>query len=174
VLHGYDSVWLPGTLLDAAHLSSLRDALHAAATQWEVALHINKGLAGAPQKAIDAARNTAMNPAVLDAFALAILGAEEPPAYPGVAGHEPDAAAARDDARSIQRAMSELRKVVPTYASYVSESNFFEQQWQHAFWGDNYRRLSDAKLIYDRDGLFFVHHGVGSESWSADGFARIT
>jgi hypothetical protein len=28
-------------------------------------------------------------------------------------------------------------------------------------------------LKYDADGLFFVHHGVGSEDWSADGFTRI-
>ena len=36
-----------------------------------------------------------MNPAVTDAFALAIIGAGAPPAYPGVPGHEPDAAPAR-------------------------------------------------------------------------------
>ena len=27
---------------------------------------------------------------------------------------------------------------------------------------------------WDPDGLFFVHHGVGSEEWSADGFTRST
>ena len=42
-----------------------------------------------------AARDTATNPAVLDAFALAISAAEGPPAYPGIAGHEPDVATAR-------------------------------------------------------------------------------
>ena len=26
---------------------------------------------------------------------------------------------------------------------------------------------------YDPDGLFFVHHGVGSERWSADGFTPV-
>jgi hypothetical protein len=26
---------------------------------------------------------------------------------------------------------------------------------------------------YDPTGLFFVHHGVGSEDWSADGFTRL-
>jgi hypothetical protein len=30
-----------------------------------------------------------------------------------------------------------------------------------------------VKDRYDPDGLFFVHHGVGSEDWSADGFTRL-
>ena len=61
-------------------------------------LHFNKGLAGATADAIAAAKDTPMNPAVADAFALAISGALEPPAYPGVPGHEPDVAAARSEA----------------------------------------------------------------------------
>jgi hypothetical protein len=35
-----------------------------------VSLHVNKGIAGGPAEAIAAARDTAINPAVLDAFAL--------------------------------------------------------------------------------------------------------
>ena len=35
-------------------------------------------------------------------------------------------------------------------------------------------RLQGIKRKYDPDGLFFVHHGVGSEEWSADGFTRLT
>ena len=35
-----------------------------------------------------------------------------------------------------------------------------------------YARL-EVKNRYDPDGLFFVHHGVGSERWSADGFTRL-
>jgi hypothetical protein len=30
-----------------------------------------------------------------------------------------------------------------------------------------------VKQKYDPAGLFFVHHGVGSEHWSADGFERV-
>jgi len=30
-----------------------------------------------------------------------------------------------------------------------------------------------VKDKYDPDGLFFLHHGVGSEGWSADGFTRV-
>ena len=54
-----------------------------------------RGLAGAPAEAIAAAKDTAMNPAVVDAFALVISGALGQPAYPGVPGHEPDTAVAR-------------------------------------------------------------------------------
>ena len=164
---------LPAALLSEARLPGLADALYAAANQWQVSLHVNKGLAGAPPAAIDAARDTATNPAVLDAFALAIIGAAEPPAYPGVAAHEPDVARGRADAAATQRAMAELRKLVPEAASYVSESNFFEHEWQRAFWGRNYPQLLRVKTKYDPEGLFFVHHGVGSEAWSDDGFTRL-
>ncbi|HJZ68683.1 MAG TPA: BBE domain-containing protein, partial [Blastocatellia bacterium] len=58
--------------------------------------------------------------------------------------------------------------------SYVSESNYFNRSWQEAHWGPNYPKLRAIKKKYDPDGLFFVHHGVGSEEWSADGFTRLT
>jgi len=57
--------------------------------------------------------------------------------------------------------------------SYVSESNYFEKKWQRAFWGDNYTRLLRIKKKYGPTGLFFVHHGVGSEGWSPDGMTRL-
>jgi len=34
-------------------------------------------------------------------------------------------------------------------------------------------RLLAVKDRYDPDGLFLVHHGVGSERWSPDGFTRL-
>ena len=113
--------------------------MFAATRHWGVSLHVNKGLAGAPAEAIAAARDTATNPAVLDAFALAIIGAEGPPAYPGVAGHEPDAALARQQAQAIGARVDELRKVVPNAGSYVSESNFFEPDWQQLVLGRELR-----------------------------------
>jgi len=171
-LHGYSSTWLPAALLQPARRAALADALFAASRHWRVSLHLNKGLAGAPTDALAAARDTATNPAVLDAFALAILGSEEQPAYPGVAGHEPDVAAAHRHAQAIARAATELRRLVPSPGSYVSESDYFEADWQSAFWGANYARLLAVKDRYDPDGLFFVHHGVGSERWSEDRFTR--
>jgi FAD/FMN-containing dehydrogenase len=172
VLHAYQSTWLPASFLRSDRQKELADALFRAAQQWRVALHFNKGLAGAPATAIEAARDTATNPAVLDAFALAISGAGGPPAYPGVPGHEPDLAVARRQAVAVEGAMKELRDLLPKAGSYVSESNFFERDWQEAFWGSNYKRLLAVKGAYDPEGLFFVRHGVGSESWSQDGFTR--
>jgi FAD/FMN-containing dehydrogenase len=70
--------------------------------------------------------------------------------------------------------MSELRAVAPNGGAYVSESNYFEKNFQQAYWGsNNYPRLLEIKKKYDPSGLFIVHNGVGSEEWSADGFTKL-
>ena len=171
-IHRFASAWLPQSLLHPRRQNDLVDALFAIARDGGLSLHFNKGLAGAGSRAIEAARNTAMNPQVLDAFALAITGNSGAPAFPGIAGHEPDLVAARKDAVACERAIQELYKIVPDAGSYVSESDYFLKDWQRAFWGSNYPRLLAVKKRYDPDGLFIVHHGVGSEEWSADGFTR--
>ena len=125
-----------------------------------------------PAETVAAARDTATNPAVIDAFALAIIAGEGPPAFPGLPGHEPDLAEARQNAARIAQAMAELRKAAPGAGSYVAESGYFEEKWQSSYWGDNYPRLLSIKNKYDPAGLFFVRHGVGTEGWSDDGFVR--
>lgn len=172
-LYGYASLWLPRSLLDQGQRPRLVDAVFEASKAWPVSLHFNKGLAGAPQEAVAAARDTATNPAVLDAFALAILGSNGPAAYTGLPGAAPDMGAANHDAAAIGKSIAVLRGIVPKGGSYVSESDFFEKDWQHSFWGEHYARLLAVKMKYDPTGLFFVHHGVGSEYWSADGFTRV-
>ena len=173
VIHRYRSAWLPASLLEADQQTRLVDALFAGSRHWGVSLHFNKGLAGAPAEAIAAAKDTATNPAVLDAFALAIIASLGPPAFPGIRGHEPDFAAAREHSRRVEKSMDELLRVVSGAGSYVSETDFFERSWQQSFWGSNYARLAAAKKKYDPNGLFFVHHGVGSEEWSGDGFSKL-
>lgn len=170
---GFETLWLPAALLQGDQQERLADALYAASRHWGFQIHCNKGLAGAPEDAIAASRDTATNPAVLSAFALALIGSFGPPAYPGIPGYAPDIADARAEAAIVGKAMGELRKVAPEPASYVSESNFFEKGWQHSYWGANYPRLQAVKAKYDPNGLFFVHNGVGSEEWSADGFTRL-
>jgi FAD/FMN-containing dehydrogenase len=172
--HGYESVWLPASLLEKEMQEQLADTLFSSSKIWRVSLHFNKGLAGAPVDAVEAARDTAVNPAVLDAFALAIIAGGSTGVYPGIAGYEPDLTVARNDASKIRESMAELRKLVPDPGSYLSESNFFERTWHRSFWGSNYPKLRAIKEKYDPAGLFIVHHGVGSEEWSSDGFTRST
>lgn len=172
-LHGYELLWLPAALLQKDRQAQLTDALFAASRYKQVYLHINKGLAGAPPEAIAATRDTATNPAVAEAFTLVIIADGEAPGYPGQPGAKLDLEASRKDARMIDLAAAELYKIVPNAGSYVSESNYFNPRWQDAYWGPNYSKLKAVKAKYDPDGLFFVHHGVGSEEWSADGFTRL-
>jgi hypothetical protein len=173
VLYGYESLWLPSRLLQKDQRNRLARALFAASRLQTVELHFNKGLAGAPAEAVAAAKNTATNPSVLDAFALAIIADGGPPAFAGLPHSSLDVAGGREKAKAIARAMSELRSLAPDAGAYVSESNYFDPVWQKSFWGANYPRLRAAKAKYDPQGLFCVHHGVGSDEWSADGFTRV-
>jgi len=170
---GYESLWLPASLLESDSQQRLADALFSSSRYSSVGLHFNKGLAGAPQEAIAAAKDTAMNPAVLKAFALAIVADRQGPAYPGIPGHEPSVAEGRTAAGRIDKCIDQLRAVTGQTGAYVSESNYFEKGWQQAYWGSNYPRLAVIKKKYDPDGLFFVHNGVGSEQWSPDGFTKL-
>jgi FAD/FMN-containing dehydrogenase len=170
---GYESLWLPASLLESDAQQRLADALFASSRQAGVSLHFNKGLAGAPPDAIARASDTATNPAVLTAFALAITAYGQGPAYPGIPGHEPELVAGRKAATQIDRCMNQLRAVTGETGSYVSESNYFEKGWQQSYWGTNHPRLAQTKQKYDPDGLFVVHNGVGSEGWSPDGFAKL-
>lgn len=174
-LHGYDSLWLPAALLAAGRQEVLVDAVFAASRHQMVRFHFSKGLAGAAPAVRAAALQTATNPAVVDAFALAIIAeGERPPAYPGIDRPAIDLAAARKNAQAIRQAAAVLRRLAPQSGSYVSESDYFNAGWRQEYWGTNYARLRAAKARYDPDGLFIVHHGAGSEDWSADGFTRLT
>jgi FAD/FMN-containing dehydrogenase len=164
----YTSVWMPAGLLQSRNQTRLVDAWFAASRHWSVAFHLNKGLAGAPEAALEAARDTATNPDAIGAFALAIIASDAKTLYGGGA---PDIGAhARAD--RVQAAMAALRVAAPGAGAYVNECDYFQSDWQQAFWGPHYPRLARIKRRYDPDDLFTVHHGVGSEAWSADGFTR--
>jgi FAD/FMN-containing dehydrogenase len=174
-LYGYDSLWLPASLLEKSRQKQLTAALFAASRHEMVRFHIAKGMAGAPPDVLADVSHTATNPALLDAFTLAIVAdGDETPAYPGLIRPPVDMAKARERARGIGMAAAELRKIAPHSGSYFNEGNFFNASWREEFWGKNYSKLRAIKTKYDPDGLFFVHHGVGSEDWSADGFTRLS
>lgn len=171
-LHAYHSTWVPAELLKKENQQKLSDAIFKTTRHWGVSLHFNKGLAGAPDEEVNAAKNTATNPAVLTAFALAIIAGSGEPAFTGMPDINDDLSDAKQRAERMDSAIEELHRIIPDPGSYVSESNYFEKNWQQSFWGANYSKLSAIKRKYDPKGLFFVHHGVGSEEWSDDGFIK--
>ena len=169
--YAYTSAWMPASLLKARNQPRLVDAWFAASRHFGVEVAFNKGLAGSPAAAIEAARDTAMNPDVVDAFALAMIGFYGPPAFPGFPA--PDLVVAGAYRSRVQAAMAALRIAAPETGAYVNECDYFQADWQKAFWGPNYPRLLQIKRRYDPDGIFFGHHDVGSEDWSEDGFTRL-
>jgi FAD/FMN-containing dehydrogenase len=163
-LSTYQSAWLSQQLLDPGRQPVLADALVRASQFWQVTLHCNKGLAGGAADAVAWTADTAMNPAVLDAFALVIAAANQQSVYPGIPGHEPDAAQGRQQAQAVTAAMAPIEALREQPASYLNETDYFQADWQTAFWGDHYARLLQVKNRYDPGGLFVVHHGVGTET----------
>ncbi len=168
--HGYQSAWLPAALLEGEELDRLAEAWFAASRHWSVSLHFNKGLAGAAPEVVEAARQASINPQVADAFALAIIAMAGGSLYPELAS--PNLAVAHEHAEKIDAAMQALCRAAPDAGCYISECDYFLADWRKAQWGDNWQRLEAIKRRYDPDGLFIIHHGVGSEDWSEDGFQR--
>ena len=165
--HAFTSAWLPASLLQPPNQARFVDAWFAASRLWGVQFQLSKGLAGASAAVLDAARGTPMNPDVLDAFALAIIADLGPSLYTGA---QPFVSFAQARAARVQAAMKALRAAAPDTGAYVNECDYFQPDWQRAFWGPHYALLLRIKRRYDPTGLFTVHHGVGSEDWSADGF----
>jgi FAD/FMN-containing dehydrogenase len=170
-LFGYDSLWLPKSLLEKEAQPRLANALFEASRHMETRLDFNKGLSGGTPDAIARSRDTATNPKVLDAFALCLIATGGASRFPGLPPTR-DQKEAEDGAHGVDHATAIMRAIAPDAGSYVSESNFFDTSWRQHYWGANYPRLARVKAKYDPDGLFTVHHGVGSEAWSDDGFTR--
>ncbi|KAG7135331.1 FAD-linked oxidoreductase ZEB1 like protein [Verticillium longisporum] len=47
------------------------------------------------------------------------------------------------------------KKAAPDGLAYVNENYAFMNNWQDAFWGDNYSRLKEIKKLWDPQGVFF-------------------
>jgi hypothetical protein len=160
--YAYQSRWIPLDLFEGAQANRLAALLFEASRHWSVALHFNKGQAGAAADAIRRGRQTAMNPAVFRAAALVIIAASGD-GVPGLPGHEPDRAKAEAARARVNAAMQVIRDATPGAGSYVNETDYFVPDWQHELWGENYDKLLAVKRRVDPDNLFTCHHCVGSE-----------
>lgn len=163
ILNAYQSAWMPQALLKPERRAALVDALIAGSAKWSMTFHFNKGLAGGAPDALARTAETATNPEVLDAFALLICAADADPAWPDIPGHEPKLAEGRDQAARVAAAMVPIRALVPDAGAYMSEADYFQKDWQRAYWGPNYARLLKIKRRYDPTNLLRGHHTVGSE-----------
>ena len=121
-----------------------------------------------------AAPETATNPAVLDAFALAIIATGESgrrfrelPAtsrtWPPLVEVPPRSTGQWTNSQVVRRArLLCLRKQLLRAELAATHSG-----------ARTMRSFAATKEKYDPHGLFCVHHGVGSEEWSDDGFTRV-
>merc|ERR1712194_144000 len=66
-----------------------------------------------------------------------------------------------------------MRQLWPDTGAYLNEGDYFEGDWQQQFYGKSYGKLKEVKNVVDPHGLFYCHHCVGSEEWSADGNCRV-
>jgi hypothetical protein len=73
--------------------------------------------------------------------------------------------------RMTDEFMPMIESVTPGSGSYMNEADFNQPRWQSEFYGPNYQKLRDIKRKWDKDSLFYVLKGVGSEDWTvaADG-----
>lgn len=159
----YQSRWLPISLFakEAAH--EFAKTLFDASREREFSLHLNKGLSGAANEARQRAKKTSLNPTVLEAAALVIMGASEQAVFPRVPHHEPNLKEGAEKVRQVDAAMKKFMQAAPHSGTYSNEADYFQQNWQQDFWGEHYPKLLEIKKKYDPEGVFTCHHAVGSE-----------
>lgn len=153
--YAYQSRWIPLNLFEPTRSQAFAKTLFEASRQWPMALQFNKGLAGASSDALERSKETSMNPAVYQAAALLIVAANTD-AFP------------KKNEGGIQKAqvsaaMKIIREVTPDSGTYLNEADYFEENWQKEFWGENYKKLLGIKKKYDPKTTFTCHHCVGSE-----------
>lgn len=52
-------------------------------------------------------------------------------------------------------------RISDSSAAIVSESDYFERDWERSYWGASHARLAEVEQVYNPGGLFAVRNGVG-------------
>lgn len=165
-IYSWLSRMLPQTLFEDANAKSLAHALFTASRLAHIDLHFYKGLAGSTPAVLNQTKETSLSPGYSQTEGLALIAQYSPEGT----GYDPqDLTAAKKAADRMGQAIHILRAIAPQSGAYLNEADYFEPNWQTAFWGSNYTKLLEIKKRYDPKGLFYCHHCVGSESWTADG-----
>ncbi|KAH7316747.1 hypothetical protein B0I35DRAFT_503838 [Stachybotrys elegans] len=66
-----------------------------------------------------------------------------------------------------------FEELAPGAGSYLNEADLYQPNWQHAFYGSNYKKLLRIKKKYDPDNILFARMGVGSEEWEIQPDGRL-
>lgn len=69
--------------------------------------------------------------------------------------------------------LPQLERLTPGGGVYLNEADFRQRDFQQAFYGGHYERLSAIKDKYDPDHMFYALTGVGSEYWAVAGDGRL-
>ncbi len=158
----YQSWWLPQKLFTQKQGIRLANIFYKVSRLDKFSFHLQKGLSGASKEAIARTRDTAIHPAAFDAVGLIIMSAGSNNTYPGVSGYAPNNKMAHLAVNKINKAMRFFINAAPQAGSYANEADYFQKNWQQAFWGANYPRLLAIKHRYDPNNIFNCHHCVGS------------
>ena len=102
-VYGFESLWLPAALLARRLAGSSRQRIVRRLPPLGSRTAFQQGPRRRSRGSHRRRPDTATNPAVLDAFALAIIASGQGHAYPGLPGHEPDLPAARKEGESPLR-----------------------------------------------------------------------
>ncbi|KAL1961987.1 hypothetical protein VTN77DRAFT_722 [Rasamsonia byssochlamydoides] len=66
-----------------------------------------------------------------------------------------------------------LEALTPGGGAYLNEADPFQPNWQAAFYGDKYEKLTAIKNKYDPDHIFYGRTAVGSEYWTPQADGRL-
>lgn len=161
----YDGRGVPWSMTQGSSAKTLAQGLFDASRTSLILWQTNKALYGEHAEARERDLTTSINPAVFDNVAFITVGAWKQGKYPGVTGHEPVKSESQAQFDGVMAASARVHEVTPDGGSYSNEGNYFQENWQHEFWGSNYDRLLQVKKKYDPTNLFTVHKGVGSEGY---------
>ncbi|KAL2132918.1 hypothetical protein VTI74DRAFT_3167 [Chaetomium olivicolor] len=80
-----------------------------------------------------------------------------------------DLAAAAAARQQVKPRVAALKALAPDMGAYMNEADFEEPNWQHEFWGANYKRLLRIKRAIDPDDVLWCTPCVGNERWEQVG-----
>ena len=162
--YAYQSWWFPYQWLDKTEIKKTADIFFKASRTSSISIHMNKGLYHASDSARKSIPKTSTHPKVLDSVGLILMSAGTLDVV------EEHTTQMKNKANAINKAMNHIKSLAPNAGTYANEADYFQDNWQYAFYGTHYQKLLKIKNKYDPNGLFYCHHCVGSESWDDDGF----